>query len=304
MKPLLKKILIGVGAVVGLVAAGGGIFVWVHTSAFDSSMAKVYDVPLSEITLSTDPAVLARGEHLARSVSGCAMADCHGADRSGGKLMEMGPLGKFQAPNITAGGMGAVYSDAELARLVRHGIKKDGRSVIFMPVHETNWVPQDDLVAVVSLVRSVPAVEKPNGPVSLGTLAKILDRRDSLVLDVARRIDHDNIDLAPPAAPTAAYGKHIGKLCSGCHGTTYSGGKIPGAPPDIPIPTNITPHETGIKDWSYADFTRLLDEGIKKNGEKLNPFMPLEALTNMDETERKALYAFLMSLPPREFGNR
>ena len=90
----------------------------------------------------------------------------------------------------------------------------------------------------------------------------------------------------------------------GCHGESYGGGPIPGAPPDLPIPSNITPDATGIKDWSYADFEKMLDTGIKKNGQKLNPFMPLEALTNMDETERKALWAFLRSLPAKPFGSR
>ena len=184
----------GVGAVIGLGAAGLGVFVYVNTSAYESSMAKVYDV--------------------------------------------------------------------------------------------------------------VPKVEKPNGPLEVGTLGKILDRRDSLILDVARRIDHDNVKRARAPEPTAAYGRFIGQMCFGCHGETYSGGPIPGAPSDIPIPTNITPHETGIKAWTFQDFTKLLDQGKKKNGEKLDPFMPLEALSNMNEIERKALWLFLRSLPPKPSGGR
>ena len=49
---------------------------------------------------------------------------------------------------------------------------------------------------------------------------------------------------------------------------------------------------------------RLLDTGMRKNGQKLDPFMPLEMLTNMDETERKALWAYLQSVPALELGNR
>ena len=38
----------------------------------------------------------------------------------------MGPLGTMQAPNITAGGRGGEYWDAEFARLILHGVKRDG----------------------------------------------------------------------------------------------------------------------------------------------------------------------------------
>ena len=40
--------------------------------AYDESMAKVYDFPIPQVTLSQDPAVLARGEHLTKSLGGCA----------------------------------------------------------------------------------------------------------------------------------------------------------------------------------------------------------------------------------------
>jgi mono/diheme cytochrome c family protein len=304
MSPTLKKILIGLGALVGLTAAGVGGYVCMQVSAFDSSMDQVYDIPIPKVELSTDPEVLARGEHLARSLSGCAIADCHGPNLAGGKPTEVGPLGTLTAPNITKGGMGAAYSDGELLRLLQHGVKKDGRSVRFMPVHEVNWIPDEDLVAIISYLRGLPDVAKPNGPLRIGWLGKVMDRRDAIVFDVARRIDHSAIEKAPAPSATAQYGKHIAKVCMGCHGTTFSGGPIPGAPPDLPTPTNITPDATGIKDWTYADFTKLLDQGVKKNGEKLNPFMPLEALTNMDDTERNALWAFLRTLPAKPFGGR
>lgn len=304
MNSVLKKILIGVGGVVGLAAAGVGGYVWMQMSAFDSSMSKVYDVPVPAVKLSTDPEVLARGEHLVKSLGGCAIADCHGPNLAGGKTTEVGPLGTVTAPNITRAGLGAAYSDGEIKRLIEHGLKKDGRSVRFMPAHEANWLPDTDIVAILSYVRSRPDVKKPNGPLRIGWLGKVMDRRDAIIFDVARRIDHQNIQKGPPPEPTVKYGKFIGRFCMGCHGETYGGGPIPGAPPEIPIPTNITPDPTGIKDWTYADFEKLLDKGTRKNGKKLNPFMPLQALSNMNQTERKALWAFLRSLPPKPMGSR
>jgi hypothetical protein len=218
--------------------------------------------------------------------------------------MEMGPLGVFTGPNITTGGLGAAYSDGELARLIRHGVKKDGRSVRFMPSQDVEWLPDSDIIAAVSYVRTLPAVSKPNGPVNLGTVAKVLDRVDMLPLDVARRIDHANAGKGPPPSPTKEYGSLLGRSCTGCHGEHLSGGPIPGAPPELPIPLNLTPDETGLKGWTYADFDKLLVQGVRKNGQKLNPFMPIIAYGKLDETEKQALFAFLQSLPARPKGGR
>lgn len=304
MKLWLKRALMVAGAVVavGCVSAGG--YVKAQTSAFDASMDKVYDVPVPPVKRSTDPAVIARGKHLAESVGACATRLCHGADLGGGSPVEMGPVATLTGPNLTGAGMGAAYDDGELARLVTHGLKKDGRSVRFMPSDDFSWLPDSDVAAVVSYIRSVPSVERPNGKVELGALGKVLDRREELQLDVARHIDHARVDKAPPPQPTAAYGVYVARLCLGCHGKGLSGGRIPGTPSSIPTPTNITPHESGLRGWTYADFERLLNTGVKKNGQKLDPFMPIEAFSKLDEIEKKALWEHLQTVPPLPFGGR
>ena len=59
-----------------------------------------------------------------------------------------------------------------------------------------------------------------------------------------------------------------------------------------------------MKGWTYEDFDRLLTTGVRKNGQQLDPFMPMEAFGKMDDTEKRALFAFLASLPPRPLGQR
>jgi hypothetical protein len=83
-----------------------------------------------------------------------------------------------------------------------------------------------------------------------------------------------------------------------------SGGPIPGAPSDFPVPLNLTPDATGLQGWTYADFEKLATTGIRKNGKKLASFMPIEAIAKMDDVERHALWAYLQSLPPTPFGQR
>ena len=302
MKKLLIRVGLGLLGLIVLVGAGGGIYVYLQISAFDASVAKEYDVAPLPLQRSVDPAVIARGKHLSESIAGCAMKDCHGPDFAAGKVTDVGPIGTLAPPNIT--NILPAYSDGELARLIRHGIKKDKRAARFMPVNEINWLPDSDIVALISYLRTVPPVERTTQPMTIRWLGKVLDRRNLMPLDVVRRIDHAKIELAPAPSPTVEYGRYVAHLCTGCHGEKLSGGKIPGTPPDFPIPLNLTPHPTGMAGWTYEEFEKLAKTGIRKNGKKLVDFMPIEAIANMDDTERRALFAYLMSLPPTEFGQR
>jgi len=301
----LKRGGAGLGALVLLLLVVGGGYVGCKARAFDQSMARVYDVPVPDVTASKDPELLGRGAHLVESVGACSANECHGADLAGGPPLEMGPLGTMIGPNITPGGKTGEYSDGELFRLLRHAIKNDGRSIQFMPVHESNWLPDDDLLAIISFLRTVPASDKVTSPTEFGLLGKVLDRRDELHIDIARRIDHDAPPPAVPTpAPTKAYGFFLARGCTGCHGATFSGGRIPGTPSSIPVPTNLTPHETGIEHYTYEKFVTLLDTGKKPDGSQLDPFMPYQALAKMNDVEKRALWEYLVSLPAKPFGGR
>lgn len=299
-----KRILkISAGAL-GIVLLAGATYAGVVLLRFNASMERVYEIPPPPLAASMDPALIERGRHLAESVAGCAGSDCHASDLSGGTTIEVGPLGRFTAPNLTPGSAAAAASDGEIARLILHGVRRDGRSVRFMPAHEINWLPDEDLVALLSFVRSVPAVAKADGPVEIGFLGRLLDRHDQIVFDVARRIDHSRRESAPSPAPTALYGAFLARTCVGCHGEHLSGGRIPGAPPEMAIPLNITPDPTGIRDWTFADFEEMLATGLRPDGRKLDPLMPVQTLNAMNETEKRALWEFLRGLSPRPFGER
>ena len=83
-----------------------------------------------------------------------------------------------------------------------------------------------------------------------------------------------------------------------------SGGPIPGAPDTLAVPLNLTAQATGLADYSVEDFKKTLRQGVRKNGRKLDPFMPVESTRNMTDIELEALYAYLHSVPPVAFGNR
>jgi hypothetical protein len=301
----IKKALLGVGGLIGVVVLGGGAFVYAKVSAYNASLDKVYDVPLPKIERTADPVMLARGEHLAHTIMPCADSGCHGADLGGGRVEDIGPIGTLVAPNITTGGLGAAYSDAELGRLMMHGIKKDGRSVRFMPSHESNWLPDQDILATISYVRTVPAQNKTSGATRIGLLGKVLDQLGMIPIDIARRVDHSKIEKAPPPTPDANYGKYVARLCTGCHGEGLGGGPIPGGPPDLPVPLNLTSDKTGLAGFSLDDFKQVLRTGKRKqDGRKLDKMMPVESFGGFDDVEMQALFSYLQSVPPKPFGSR
>jgi len=302
-----RKILLGLGGLLLVVMIGGSAFVVQMVRAFDASVAKVYDVAPPSVTASMKQTDLARGKHLAESLGACI--ECHGKEMGGKEGEDVGPIGRIHAANLTtgAGGVGSLYTDGQLARAVRDGIKHDGTTVIFMPAHDFRWWPREDLEALVSYIRSRPPIDNDVPAPVVGWVGKVLDRTDMMVLDVARRIDHTtDSPLVESLEPTATfeYGANLGLLCMGCHGTGLSGGKIPGTPSSIPIPPNLTPHETGLKGWTYEQFLTLLNAGTKPDGTDLDPFMPVTTLAAMTDIEKAALWAYLQGLEPKEFGNR
>ncbi len=295
-----KKILLGGLAVILVVLVAGGGYVFSQVQAFDASMATVYDLPAPQVKVSSDPQVIARGQHLAESIGACI--DCHAKDLGGKIMADMGPLGIIYTSNISGGGD---YTDAELARVLRDGIKRDGTGLVFMPSQDFRWWPDEDVAAVISWLRTQPKVDRAKGPTRIGVLGKVLDRRDLIPIDIARRIDHTKAPAtAPEPSASVAYGQFLGKLCQGCHGPSLSGGPIPGAPPSMPIPTNLTPHDTGLKKYSEADFYKTITTGVRPDGSKLAAMMPIATLAAMNDVEKKALWMFLQSVPAKPFGGR
>jgi mono/diheme cytochrome c family protein len=121
----------------------------------------------------------------------------------------------------------------------------------------------------------------------------------------ASAIDHEKAHATDPpdSAPTPQYGEHLVQVCRGCHGERLSGGKLKGDP-HMPIVANLTPHETGLRDWTEADFIRAMREGKRKDGTAISEYMPWKAYGQMGDAELRAIYAYLRTVPPLEKGNR
>jgi len=91
--------------------------------------------------------------------------------------------------------------------------------------------------------------------------------------------------------------------CMACHtrpgGKDFAGGLGFKLPFGTLYATNITPDkETGIGNYSDADFLNAVHRGIRRDGARLYPAMPYVSYTYMTDDDALAIKAYLFSLPP------
>ena len=246
---------------------------------------------------------VARGEHIVATRTGCS--GCHGADFGGVTLVDASMLGHWVAPNLTTGkgSVTLITTASDWDHAVRHGLRQDGRTSTMPSIEFTN-LTDHELSDIVAFIRSKPPVDREVGTMRYGPVfAFVFAAAPDYV--VAFSIDHekDHAREPPQVASTAEFGEHLVQVCRGCHGPGLSGGKIQGDP-NMPIVANLTPHETGLKDWTEEDFIRALREGKRKDGTAISEYMPWKAYGQMDDAELKAIYAYLRTVPPLPKGNR
>ena len=174
-----------------------------------------------------------------------------------------------------------------------------------MPSYEYYFLSDEDLGALIAYIKSVDPVDKVIADDSIGPLGRVLFLAGQLPLIPAEDIPH----AAPrPAAPkpgvTVEYGKYVAISCFGCHGEGFSGGPIPGVPPDWPPAKNLTPGGD-LANWTEEEFINTLRTGVTPSGYELDSqYMPWPLAAQMTDEELQALWLFLQSLPAKETGNR
>lgn len=246
-----------------------------------------------------------RGEHLTTSRYVCS--DCHGENFGGGVMVEDPAMGSLLGPNLTLG-EGSVtrdYTAADWDRIVRHGVRKDGRPAL-MPSEDFLAMSDRELSDVVAYIRSLPPVDNVVPESTLGPIGTMLMATGKFRLSVDTIQNHDEPHaLEPPeAAETVEFGRHLAQVCTGCHRPGFEGGPIVQGPPDWPPAKNLTPHQDGLAGWTFEEFERLMREGVKRDGEPIRAPMTLVTpfAANMTDTEIRALWLFIQSLEPTPTG--
>lgn len=303
--------------VAGLLLAAIGGYVWFVS---ESMLTATHDVPAARIPspwpmkiLDADP--LGIGKSIARSNArkrgealsvrlGCR--ECHGQDLGGKVVMDVGPVMRLAAPNLThgRGGLPEGYGIVDFERMVRHGVRRDGGTALMSSI-DYQALSDREVSDLYVVVEDLDPVDRDVGPSSWGPVMRALYAFGQVPALSAHRIDPDRKDLEtpPPHRPDARFGEHLAQTCVGCHNPHFSGGRVLDGDPDWPPAANLTPAPDGLGGWTKEQFVTLMRTGIRPDGRAVDPVaMPWKAVGTADDVELEAIWVYLRSLSPRGTG--
>lgn len=248
-----------------------------------------------------------RGDYLVNSIAACG--SCHtpmgpqgfiAEQELGGRVVEETPAYTAIAPNITPAGRVKDWSDAELAKAIREGIRPDG-SVIGMPMpfEVYKGLSDTDLASIVMYLRTVPAVENDPGKSTYNIpLPPAWGPPVEHVADV-------------PEGVTVEYGEYLaGPVghCVVCHSTfgpqgpmldtaLGAGGQEFHGPWGTSVAANITP--TGLSKYTDEQLAAIITTGTRPDGTTLMPPMSIGHYAKMKPDDVQAVIVYLRSLPAK-----
>jgi mono/diheme cytochrome c family protein len=217
------------------------------------------------------PDSIARGRHLAY-VMGCA--DCHGGDLSG-RMLDT-PF-SILAPDL--GAAAKALSDEEFARAVRFGVTADGRSLWLMPSASYQYMSDDDLLAILAYVHSLPHKSGNVPSPSFGAAARLAILSGKVAAEAPAAFEDDTaLDLGPRYDG----GRYLARTsCSECHGIALTG-------------AGATPGLDAVGRYTAKDFFDLMVRGTSRG--RTPPMMSRLARTRfhaLKDYEVSALYEYL-----------
>jgi mono/diheme cytochrome c family protein len=308
MKTLKKVSLYALAAV--LLAAGAGLVV------IEARWKRRFDAPYPAIAARPDPAAVARGEYLVYGAAACAY--CHVAREQWGRL-DRGerlpltghhlfrlPFGDIYSSNLTPDaetGIGK-RADPDLARILRFGVRADGRAAF--PLMEFR-LSDEDLTSIVSYLRAQPAVPHAVPEHQLTRFGKAL-----MAFAIAPETPAAAAPAASPAGATVERGRYLANdvsSCVSCHTDRGSDGALVGPPfgggqrmdvaadaSKVFVSPNLTPdRETSpVGAWSEDAFVARFKLGELVPGTP----MPWGAFARFTDDDVRAVYRYLRSLPP------
>jgi cytochrome c553 len=280
MKRLLRWIGVILGTLVVMACFAYGI-VYVLS---ERVMRHVYEVPRVELSIPTDATSIAEGRRLA-VIRGCF--GCHGKDGEGRVLFDEPLIARLVAPNLTA----AVrrYGDAELAAIMRSGIRPDGHSVIVMPSRAFTGLTDEDLGRIIAFLKSLPERSGPGPSTSLGPLGRIgvaIGQYKTEVQLIAETVPPPEV-----AGEEPAFGRYLARtICAHCHGTDLRGDSNP----DFTSPTLRV-----VAAYPAEAFTQLMRTGVALGGRQVKTMgaVAREELSQLTDAEIAALYGYLHAMP-------
>ena len=291
---IIRWVAIVAGSLATIVLIGLGILYGITNQRIN----RTYSVTPHTVSVPSDSATLARGKHVSL-IHGCT--DCHGENLAGKLFLDAPMVAKIYASNLTPGkgGIGEQYTDADWERAIRHAVGPDSKPLIFMPAQEFFHLGDEDLATLIHYLKTLPPVDNELPENSIGPIGRVLYLQGNMPLIPAELTDHTaDHPAAPEPGITVQYGKYLTVGCTGCHGADFTGGPIPGVPPDWPPAANLTP-AGNLRNWTEQGFIQAVRTGVKPSGERFSEYMPYAVLKAMTDDELKAVWLFLTSLPEK-----
>lgn len=215
MRPILLGALLGI---IGLAAVAAGGYWWLGRRAL-AIAATPFVVAPDTVAIPSDSASLAEGERLAW-LHGCH--GCHGDSLQGKAFVDEPRVIRLIAPNITQAIRG--YDDAELVRLIRHGVKRNGTAAFAMPSAGFYHLSDADVGRLVAHLRASPERGDTWPPTEIRLFTKVALFRGEVPTD-AGTMDHGAARIGADADTSQlALGRYrASTICTECHGLTLRG---------------------------------------------------------------------------------
>lgn len=238
------------------------------------------DAPLEPVPTVSSAPDLEEGRRLAVIV-GC-WAGCHGMEGEGDTLEAEG-IYRVTGPTLSE--VLPHYSDEELVRLVRYGVKRDGRTAIGMASGTFYPLNDLDLARIIAHLRrqpTLPPVPRERHVTLTGRLALLGGKWETSADEVDRTMPRWG-EL--PRTTPFERGRYIASItCSECHGHDLQGETLEGSP-SLAV----------VRAYAPEQFRHLLRTGDPPSGRDLGimSWTSRNAFAHFTDQEIDDLYHYL-----------
>lgn len=286
--------------------------------------------------ISAEPTIK-RGEYLVRGPAACGschtpmgpltknkndrrMGPIQGMELAGHVVQE--PFGQVTMSNITPGGRIADWTDEEIIKAIREGIRPDG-TIIGLPMLIPTYrhLSDNDVKSIVLFLRTLPAVKndlppsqyKIPLPPSYGPPVKN-------VADIPKKnIVEYGAYLAGPVAHCIICHTDWGEKGEGIMKLFMNppdfkelmnlpgigqGGMVMAGPWGKAVASNITNHPSALGKYTDSEVKKMITNGIHPSGMKLMPPMPYSYYSKMTEDDLNAIVAYLRTIQPHPVSDQ
>src|SRR5665213_917958 len=243
---------------------------------------KTYDVPFIAVNIPHDTASIKEGGRLAH-IAHCG--DCHGEHLTGAIFLDVDPkIATMVAPNLTH--VIPTYSNEEIERLLRYGVKKNGHSIYIMPAFMYHELKEESVSKIIAYLRTLKP--QPNSPglpsKSSYTLLGRLQLIQGKAIPIASMIKPNTEGEYVHCDTTqVSFGRYLAmSTCTACHGTDLKG--FEGFSPNLIIAAS----------YKKEEFFKLIRTGVALGDRKnigLMSDVTKNYLSYLNDHEIECIYA-------------